>query len=277
MNDRHQFRAQWHDYNKGTYFVTICCADKQHYFGRITSDSPVGTRFIASEQRSILSEQRSIASKQRFIPSALGRLVEKEILNIPSYYNDVEIWNHVVMPNHIHLIISVGTRFITSTNETNKTNESPNTGCLKPREHNAPESQDFHHNSRLASIVGAFKAGVTRQWRQVGTRFIASEQRTTASTPANTKIWQPRFHEHIIRNQRAYDYIMNYIDNNIENWCYDRFNANRIEMPGSNTTIVESSADAKNRCSDAKNRVPTNTDTTINNTLNDTTISNNEA
>ena len=91
MADRHQFRANWHPYDEGLYFVTICCADKRHLFGKI-----VGAQFIAS---------------------TLGSLVKENIEQIPSYYNDVEILNHVVMPNHIHIVISiatspVGTRFI---------------------------------------------------------------------------------------------------------------------------------------------------------------------
>ena len=104
MADRHQFRANWHPYDEGLYFVTICCADKRHLFGKI-----VGAQFIAS---------------------TLGSLVKENIEKIPSYYNDVEIPNHVVMTNHIHMVISiattpVGTRFIASAaSETSKTPET---------------------------------------------------------------------------------------------------------------------------------------------------------
>lgn len=199
MADRHQFRADWHDYNGGVYFVTICCAQKQHLFGKIISDPSVGTRFIAS---------------------AIGITVEESIQNIHSYYDDVEIWNHVVMPNHIHLVIAILTQSVASTSDEKAAQaEKAHIGCLKPSRHQAPQSQNFHHNSRLASIVGVFKAGVTRQVR---TRRIASQ-------PDDGKIWQARFHEHIIRNQRTFDNIMNYIDTNVENWCYDGFNDNRID------------------------------------------------
>lgn len=189
MLSRHQFRANWHKYDGGIYFVTICCAERRHYFGEIVSEAPVGTRFIAS---------------------ALGIIVEEEIQKIPSYYNDVEILNFVTMPNHIHLIILVQTQFEAE----NEPSSVSNLGCLKQRRQEDSEGRDFHHNCRLASIVGAFKAGVTRQAR---TRLIAS---------LPVKIWQSRYYEHIIRNQRAYDNIMNYIDSNVENWCYDRFHPN---------------------------------------------------
>lgn len=199
MENRHQFRADWHDYNGGIYFVTICCAEKRHYFGEITFDETIGMRFCAS---------------------ALGFIVEESIQAIPSYYSDVDILNYVVMPNHIHLIIAVGTRFFASANERSS---ASNLGCLRQRSHEAPEAQDFHHNSRLASIVGAFKAGVTRQAR---TRKIAS-------LPANGRIWQPRYYEHIIRDQRAFENITNYINSNVENWYRDQLNHNATSLlPG---------------------------------------------
>ena len=224
MADRHQFRANWHPYDEGLYFVTICCADKRHLFGKI-----VGAQFIAS---------------------TLGSLVKENIEQIPSYYNDVEILNHVVMPNHVHMMMSiakspVGTRFIASaaskTSEPSEPSEpskafqaspaSPQKlGCLRQSRHEAPESQDFHHNSRLASVVGAFKAGVTRQARA----------RQIPSQSGNPKIWQQRFHEYIIRSEHAYTNIMNYIDNNVANWHNDTFN------------------DKKNDSADAINRVRTN-------------------
>ena len=216
MADRHQFRANWHPYDEGLYFVTICCANKRHLFGKI-----VGAQFIAS---------------------TLGNLVKENIEKIPSYYNDVEIPNHVVMPNHIHMVISiatspVGTRFIASaasepseTPKTPETSETPKAsqpspespqklGCLRQSRHEAPESQDFHHNSRLASVVGAFKAGVTRQARA----------RQNSSQSGNPEIWQQRFHEYIIRSERAYTNIMNYIDNNVANWRNDTFNDKKID------------------------------------------------
>ena len=186
MADRHQFRAKWHDYSCGIYFVTICSHEKRHLFGRI-----VGMRFIASES---------------------GKIVEENIQSIPSHYVDVELLNHVVMPNHIHMVISVGTRFIASaaTDQSHPaaTDQSVNTGCLKSPEH-GDECIDKHHNSRLATIIGSFKAGVTRTLR---TRRIAS-----------LPCWQSRYHEHIIRNKRTFDNIMNYVDTNVENWTKDCF------------------------------------------------------
>lgn len=191
--------------------------------------------------------------------SAVGIIAVSQIQNLSKFFADTEIWNYVVMPNHVHLVIAIGTsthgKVITgnttngSAANDNATNgsatngsatngsatngsaangsaandpvgtlfkasaESPSSvssplGCLKSRQHDAPDYQDFHHNSRLSVIIRCLKGGVKRDSNRQGINFA----------------WQPRFHEHIIRNQRSYDYIMNYINFNVINWAYDRFN-----------------------------------------------------
>ncbi|MDE7403398.1 MAG: hypothetical protein K2M87_08320 [Muribaculaceae bacterium] len=129
-----------------------------------------------------------------------------------------EIWNKVIMPNHIHLIIAIN-----NFNNMESQSEvalygstmSPKLGCLTPKRINAPEYQNFHHNTKLAVIIGQLKSTVKRETNIRKLNFA----------------WQQRFHDHIIRNQRAYDKIMQYIDENIENWSYDQFNNNRIDIP----------------------------------------------
>ena len=197
MSDRHAFRAEWHDYNSGIYFVTICSKDKQHIFGKI-KDSIM-----------ILSD--------------IGKIVERCILDISNHHTNVELWNHVIMPNHIHMVINlatpppVGTRYIAS--EQAMHNAGQNMGCLRASRHGEP-CEDFHHNSSLAVVVGTFKAAVTRLMR---TRCIASLQQRQHQIQT---VWQPRYHEHIIRNQSAFENIMNYVDTNIEKWSHDCFYTN---------------------------------------------------
>ena len=220
MSDRHAFRAEWHDYNSGIYFVTICSKDKQHIFGKI-KDSIM-----------ILSD--------------IGKIVERCILDISNHHTNVELWNYVVMPNHIHMVINVGTqpapvgtRYIASEQATPApvgtryiASEQPmqtagqNLGCLRAPRHGEP-CEDFHHNCSLAVVVGTFKAAVTRLMRTryglMRTRCIASLQQRQQQIQT---VWQPRYHEHIIRNQRAFENIMNYVDTNIEKWSHDCFYTN---------------------------------------------------
>ena len=207
MSDRHAFRAEWHDYNSGIYFVTICSKDKQHIFGKI-KDSIM-----------ILSD--------------IGKIVERCILDISNHHTNVELWNYVVMPNHIHMVINVGTqpapvgtRYIASAQPMQTAGR--NMGCLRALRHGEP-CEDFHHNSSLVVVVGTFKAAVTRLMRTrcglMRTRCIASLQQQQQQQQIHA-VWQPRYHEHIIRNQRAFEKIMNYIDTNIEKWSHDCFYTN---------------------------------------------------
>lgn len=183
MTDRHRFRAAWHDYDSAVYFVTVCAANKRSIFGHIAGDTM------------LLNE--------------LGLITDKAINEIPQHYPYVEIWNHVVMPNHVHMVVFVGTRHAASASTARA-----NCGCLHPSRHGEP-CADNHHNSQLARIVGSFKSAVTRIAR---TRHAASLQ-----------VWQPRYHDHIIRHQMSFDNIMNYIDNNPAIWSADCFNPSSVK------------------------------------------------
>lgn len=237
--------------------------------------------------------------------SAAGIIAVSQIQNLSKFFADTEIWNYVVMPNHVHLVIAIGTSThsnaitgntttdnattdkatnnkatndnATNDNATNDTTtndpvgtlfkasaESPSSvsstlGCLKSRQHDAPDYQDFHHNSKLSVIIRCLKGGVKRDSNRQGINFA----------------WQPRFHEHIIRNQRSYDYIMNYINLNVINWVYDRFNpAPQESVPwkkhikdgldkidrSDNAYEANNKDNADN--ADAFKSVPTNADTT---------------
>lgn len=55
----------------------------------------------------------------------------------------------------------------------------------------------------LSTVVGLYKSGVSRE---VGSR-----------------IWQKSFHDHIIRNEKDYAKIWEYIDNNPLKWSLDRY------------------------------------------------------
>lgn len=140
--------------------------------------------------------------------SSIGVIAGECIKDISNHTSYAEVINYVIMPNHIHMVISVGAQYIAPTT----VKASANIGCLRHSRHGEP-CTDFHHNSLLAVTVRTFKAAVTRLMRA----------QCIAPLP---HLWQRNFHEHIIRNQRVFDNIMNYIDTNVENWRSDRFNTN---------------------------------------------------
>ena len=63
----------------------------------------------------------------------------------------------------------------------------------------------------ISNVVGKFKAAVTRN---VGNAFMHSG-----------KIWQSSFHDHIVRDERDYQMIWQYISGNPSKWLEDCFYA----------------------------------------------------
>ena len=179
-------RAKWHDYSGGAYFVTACTQDREPYFGHISDG------------------QMSYTD--------LGLTANDCLQAIPSHFPDAEIPEWIVMPNHIHAIIII--------NAPTPTVGTQNLASHKQMSIYHPETQNFAslqgetlqkfgpQSKNLASIVRGFKIGVTK---------FANEHHLSFA-------WQPRFHDHIIRNQYEMNSIGNYICNNVARWKEDCYN-----------------------------------------------------
>lgn len=55
-SDRHAFRASWHDYNEGIYFVTICTAGRRHIFGQVIDGKMVLNHIVMPNHIHILMQ-----------------------------------------------------------------------------------------------------------------------------------------------------------------------------------------------------------------------------
>jgi REP element-mobilizing transposase RayT len=77
-------RAWWHQYNGGTYFVTICTKNREHLFGEI-KDGVITL-------------------------SMIGEYLNQQILSTPEVRPDMnlEIPTFTIMPNHVHLLVVIG-------------------------------------------------------------------------------------------------------------------------------------------------------------------------
>lgn len=71
----------------------------------------------------------------------------------------------------------------------------------------ASENQFGPQSKNLASILRGYKSAVTTYARKNNIPFV----------------WQPRFHDHIIRSDDAFKRISNYIVNNPASWQKDKF------------------------------------------------------
>ena len=80
-------RLKYYDYSQnGSYFLTICSYNKQYLFWE--------------EDSAIFPFQVQKLSK-------IGNIVESGILNIDKHYPNVYVDNYVIMPNHVHLILTI--------------------------------------------------------------------------------------------------------------------------------------------------------------------------
>lgn len=176
-------RATWHDYKGGSYFVTICTKNREFFFGDINN------------------------GEMNY--SSLGQSAIDCLQQIPTHFPHVEIPIFVVMPNHIHAIViinalapSVETQNIASQNHTINPLETQDFASLQQAKQKfGPQSKN------LASVVRGFKIGVTK---------FANENDLSFA-------WQPRFHDHIIRNHHEMSLIADYIQNNVIRWRDDCF------------------------------------------------------
>jgi REP element-mobilizing transposase RayT len=124
--------------------------------------------------------------------SAIGHWAEKCWLEIPDHFPFVILDGFVVMPNHVHGIIIIDKPVAVETQDI---------ASLQSQNKFGPQSKN------LASIVRGYKIGVTKYAKSMQINFA----------------WQPRFHEHIIRNEESYLRIAEYIQNNPLRWQEDKY------------------------------------------------------
>ena len=115
-----------------------------------------------------------------------GKIVYDRMLWLAEQYQYVELHNFVVMPNHVHAIIEI---------------------VRAGRDLSVIQDEEIKIKS-LSSLMGAFKTTSSKMIHQAG--FLDF-------------YWQRSFHDHIIRNEIAYEKISNYIDANPQKWESDTF------------------------------------------------------
>ena len=104
-------RAQWWDYGwNALYFVTICTAQRECYFGEIkngnsveTGHCPVSTDYDGNDRD---TGDYPVSTNVMQL-SEIGRLTEKFWWSIPEHFPFVKLDAFVVMPNHIHGILII--------------------------------------------------------------------------------------------------------------------------------------------------------------------------
>ena len=181
LPQRRATRLRDYDYSQpGAYFVSICVQHRKCLFGTITD------------------------GKMRL--NKIGQIVVECWNCVPQHFPSVELGESVVMPNHMHGIISWG---ITET-RTPHPQENPN------RRGEVPSSDDVNPNRRgevpspaLGKIIAYFKYQSTKHINQ-------------HRNMAGTRIWQRNYHDHIIRDDTDLQRLRQYIQDNPMKWELDQ-------------------------------------------------------
>jgi len=198
-------RLQNWDYGSNAmYFITICTNGREHFFGKI------------SDGEMELSE--------------IGQIAHQYWQDITIHFPFAILDESVIMPNHVHGIVIIeknnNTNSITIYDATydgvdnaivetpklgvSTTNAATNPTTIDKRQQTFNASQKWKPAS-LGVVINQYKRAVTIDARKINSGFA----------------WQPRFYDHIIRNDKEYQRIKNYIINNPANWNDDTFSKNQ--------------------------------------------------
>lgn len=138
---------------------------------------------------------------QKIVLNEYGEIAQKQWLCLAENYPYVILHAFIIMPNHIHGIIEI-----------NSTRISNSTIKIKS----------------LSELIGAYKMTVSKQIHLLETRCRDRSRPVPAldrSRPVPTLFaWQRSFYEHIIRNEKEFKRISDYIVANPSNWQKDKFN-----------------------------------------------------
>ena len=188
-HDRQSPRWRLHDYRRaGLYFVTFCTAARAEVLGEVVDG--------------------------QLYPSPLGETASAEWRRTLAMRSELLADASVVMPNHVHLLFG-----IVSGAASDDGADSASNPHRRDTMHGVP-TQDGrrrfgeHRAKSVSSVVGAYKAHVTRRARREGLWN-------------DGPLWQGRFHDRVVRNEREADRIRQYIQENPARWRTDRYGPSR--------------------------------------------------
>lgn len=177
------------DYSSNNlYFVTCCVKNRECCFGNIVG---TGRDLSLHDNDDDDDEKDNIPSSQMKL-NKYGDIVNNQLLWLQEQYPYVVLHNHIVMPNHIHAVIEIDSNVGTGSDLS---------------------VQNEIKIKSLSQLMGAFKTTSSKLIHLAGYPLFE---------------WQRSFHDHIIRNEKTYLNIMNYITTNPERWSNDTFNMIKV-------------------------------------------------
>lgn len=115
--------------------------------------------------------------------SPQGKMIERHYLALTKKFPTIKCLDYVIMPNHIHFVIQI-------------------------------ENNDGESAFSLFDVIQHFKSITT-------TEYI-KQVKLNNWQPFHRKLWQRSYYEHIIRDEKDYLQIAEYIEYNPLNWALDK-------------------------------------------------------
>ena len=177
---RKSMRLEQYDYNTpGAYFITVCTRERRCILALIEK-SPINAVGALHEAPAV---------GHWLTPE--GECVRRYIEAIPARWPAVRPDRYVIMPNHIHLLLTID-------------------GEQTIRERAIRESplQPGGLRSLLDKVIGYLKMNSSRDIHRIRPGEL---------------IWQRSYYDHVVRNGDDFCQIADYIDANPTRWAEDRF------------------------------------------------------
>ena len=180
---RENNRIPNYDYSQtGSYYLTICTKNRNPVLSKILvgaglPDCPVSA---VPNARGQSGTPDPTGPRVELLP--YGEIADKYIRQMDAFYEHISVECYVIMPDHIHLLVSICRDSLEDQQFTESFYE-----------------QKAPCNSVIAQFVGTFK------------RFCNKEY--------GENIWQRSYYDHAVRNQTDYNEIWEYIENNPQKWA----------------------------------------------------------
>ena len=195
---RRSLRLPDWDYSQpGAYFITMVTYQREHLFGEI------------------------IDGKMR--RNDAGKILWEIWQSLPARYPNISLDEAIVMPNHFHGIVIIEENPVVAAFDVAAIHSLPVAAIHKlplpdelPRRNELPQSdKESYRLSRrrmlIPLVIGYLKMN-------------SSKRINLLLNSSGVPVWQRNYYERIVRNDRAYEAIRQYIRSNPASWTMDEEN-----------------------------------------------------
>ena len=166
------------------------------------------------------------------IYNAYGTITNAEWIKTPEIRKNISLGEFILMPNHFHAIISIDYKIIDQGNDQIGKFQSPSQtigaiirgykGATTKRINQLIREAKEGRDSGAGAPATGERTGVLQYAPSDAPNDPPNEEAPISAPSGEGSIWQRNYYESIIRSERAYRNISNYIMNNPKNWNNDK-------------------------------------------------------